>query len=47
VLSESETQQLEECLRRLTERAQQIYDEGGGVDARANRRLGGSQRAWR
>jgi DNA-binding MarR family transcriptional regulator len=46
-LDESEASVLETCLRKLTERAQQIYDEGGGVDARADRRLGGSRRFWR
>ena len=47
VLNEQEVQALEQCLGKLIARAQQIYDEGGGVDARANRHLGGSQRAWR
>jgi len=37
---------LERCLRKLTDRARQIYDVGGGVDVRANRRLGGSRRFW-
>ena len=46
-LTEDETAQLEQTLRKLTERAQQIYDEGGGVEVRANRHLGGSQRFWR
>jgi len=45
-LDEHEAQVLEACLRKLTERAQQIYDEGGGVDVRTDRRLGGSRRFW-
>ena len=45
-LDEHEAQVLEECLRKLTERAQQIYDEGGGVEVRTDRRLGGSRRFW-
>lgn len=45
-LDESEALVLEECLRKLTERAQAIYDEGGGVDVRADRRHGGSRRVW-
>lgn len=46
-LTEEEAAQLERCLLKLTERAQQIHDEGGGVEVRANRHLGGSQRFWR
>ncbi len=46
-LTEEEAAHLEHCLLKLTERAQQIYDDGGGVEARANRHLGGSQRFWR
>ncbi len=45
-LEEHETVALEDYLRRLTDRAQQIYDEGGGVDVRTDRRLGGSRRFW-
>ena len=44
VLSEEEAAQLDAFLERLTLRAQSIYDEGGGVDVRAERRLGGSRR---
>jgi DNA-binding MarR family transcriptional regulator len=47
VLSEKEIEQLESTLHKLTQRVQQLYDEGGGVDVRADRRLGGSQRFWR
>lgn len=46
-LTEDEAALLGQCLCKLTERAQQIYDEEGGVDARADRRLGGGQRFWR
>jgi len=46
-LDPSEASVLETCLRKLTERAQQIHDEGGGVDVRTDRRLGGSRRFWR
>lgn len=46
-LTEEESARLEGFLLRLTERAQKLYDEGGGVEARANRHLGGSQRFWR
>jgi DNA-binding MarR family transcriptional regulator len=44
VLDESEALILERCLRKLTDRAQTILDEGGGVDVRADRRRGGSRR---
>ena len=47
VLTEGEIEQLESILLKLTERAQQIYDAGGGVDVRTDRHLGGSQRFWR
>ncbi|MGH6612319.1 MAG: MarR family winged helix-turn-helix transcriptional regulator [Burkholderiaceae bacterium] len=46
VLDEREALLLEHYLQRLTDRAQRIYDEGGGTDARADRRLGGSRRFW-
>jgi|SRR5712664_1221381 len=46
-LDEREALVLEQCLRKLTERAQKIYEEGGGVDVRANRRRGGSRRMWK
>jgi len=45
-LDESEALALEQCLQKLTDNAQKIYDEGGGVDVRANRRRGGSRRMW-
>ena len=44
VLSEDEAARLEDYLRRLTARAVQVHDEGGGVDVRTDRRLGGSRR---
>ena len=46
VLDDAEAATLEHCLSKLTEHAQRIYDEGGGVDARAERRIGGSRRLW-
>lgn len=46
-LDDDEARVLETCLRKLTERARQVYDEGGGVDVRTDRRLGGSRRFWR
>ena len=46
VLDTSEARVLEECLRKLTARALDIYREGGGVDVRADRRKGGSRRFW-
>ena len=45
-LDESDSLLLEEFLRKLTERARQIHDEGDGIDARADRRRGGSRRVW-
>jgi DNA-binding MarR family transcriptional regulator len=45
-LDESEALLLEAFLRKLTERAAQIHDEGDGVDVRADRRHGGSRRLW-
>jgi DNA-binding MarR family transcriptional regulator len=47
VLSDEEAQVLEACLSRLTQRAQEIYDAGGGVDARADRWRGGGHRGVR
>ncbi|MEO6746503.1 MAG: MarR family transcriptional regulator [Caldimonas sp.] len=46
-LDDDEARVLETCLRKLTERARQVYEEGGGVDVRTDRRLGGSRRFWR
>ena len=39
--------ELEGRLRRLAEHAKRIYDEGGGVEVRADRRHGGSRRISR
>ena len=44
VLDEDEAAVLENLLARLTERARQVHAAGGGVEARADRRLGGSRR---
>ena len=44
VLTEDEALRLEDYLHRLTVHAQAIYDEGGGVGVRADRRRGGSRR---
>jgi len=46
VLSEDEAVILEDLLFRLTQRARQVHAAGGGVEARADRRLGGSRRVW-
>jgi DNA-binding MarR family transcriptional regulator len=46
VLDEAEAQTLEEFLQRLTAQARAILQSGGGVEARTNRRLGGSRRLW-
>jgi DNA-binding MarR family transcriptional regulator len=45
-LDADEAAQLEGLLAKLWERAKAIYDEGGGVDVRADRRRGGSRRRW-
>jgi DNA-binding MarR family transcriptional regulator len=45
-LDGEEAATLDRCLAKLTALAQRIYDEGGGVDVRADRRLGGSRRFW-
>ncbi|HEX2543169.1 MAG TPA: MarR family transcriptional regulator [Caldimonas sp.] len=45
-LDADEAETLDRCLDKLTATAQRIYDEGGGVDVRADRRLGGSRRFW-
>ena len=37
---------LEGFLQRLTSQAREILQQGGGVDARTDRRLGGSRRLW-
>jgi len=37
---------LERLLQRLTARAREILQQGGGVDVRTERRLGGSRRLW-
>lgn len=44
VLSEQEATALEGYLARLTERAAQIYREGGGVEFKARRHLGAARR---
>jgi DNA-binding MarR family transcriptional regulator len=44
VLDESEALVLESYLQRLTASAKKIFDSGGGVDVRTNRRLGRSRR---
>lgn len=46
VLDEREAVALEDYLERLTAGAREILASGGGVDARADRRLGGSRRLW-
>lgn len=46
-LSEDEAAVLDALLVKLAQRVQEIFDEGGGVDERADRRHGGSQRLWR
>jgi DNA-binding MarR family transcriptional regulator len=46
VLSVEEAVVLDRCLTKLTAQAQQLQDEGGGVDVRTDRRLGGSRRFW-
>jgi len=45
-LDESEALVLEDYLQRLTARAKEILDSGGGVEVRTDRRLGGSRRLW-
>jgi len=45
-LDGDEAEVLDRCLSKLTALAQRIHDEGGGVDARTDRRLGGSRRFW-
>ena len=46
VLDEDEALALEGFLQRLTSQAREILQQGGGVDARTDRRLGGSRRLW-
>ena len=46
VLDEDEALVLERLLQRLTARAREILQQGGGVDVRTERRLGGSRRLW-
>ena len=46
VLDEDEALILEDLLCRLTQRAREVHAAGGGVEARADRRLGGSRRVW-
>jgi hypothetical protein len=44
VLDDAEANLLERTLDKLLARAVALYEEGGGVDARANRRRGGSRK---
>ena len=44
VLDDDEAEVLDRCLAKLTVRAREILDAGGGVDAKADRRSGGSRR---
>ena len=46
VLDEAESRQLEGFLQRLTAQAREILQQGGGVDVRTDRRLGGTRRLW-
>ena len=46
VLDEHEALLLETMLQRLTTQAREILKQGGGVDVRTDRRLGGSRRRW-
>jgi DNA-binding MarR family transcriptional regulator len=45
-LDDDEARQLEVLLDKLWQRARQIQAQGGGVEARADRRHGGSRRRW-
>jgi DNA-binding MarR family transcriptional regulator len=45
-LNDEEAEVLDRCLSKLTTLAQAIHDDGGGVDVRTDRRLGGSRRFW-
>ena len=45
-LDQDEAEVLDRCLDKLTVLAEKIYDEGGGVEVRTDRRLGGSRRFW-
>jgi DNA-binding MarR family transcriptional regulator len=45
-LDEDEARVLADLLQRLTTQARHILQEGGGVDVRTDRRLGGSRRRW-
>jgi DNA-binding MarR family transcriptional regulator len=44
-LDDDEVRVLDRCLTKLAARALEIHAEGGGIDERANRRLGGARRA--
>lgn len=46
VLDEGEAALLEQFLRRLTEQAEAVHAEGGGVAVKTLRHLGGSRRFW-
>jgi DNA-binding MarR family transcriptional regulator len=45
-LDDEEAAVLDRCLCKLMANAERIQDEGGGVDVRTDRRLGGSRRFW-
>lgn len=45
-LDANELEVLDRCLAKLTARAREVLAEGGGVTAKADRRLGGSRRVW-
>ena len=45
-LDDDEARQLETLLAKLWQRARAIHAEGGGVEARTDRRHGGSRRRW-
>jgi DNA-binding MarR family transcriptional regulator len=46
VLDDDEAAMLQACLAKLTRRARQLYEEGAGIEVRANRCSGGSRRFW-
>ena len=46
VLDCDEAAVLDRCLAKLTAHAQAIYDSGGGVEVKTDRRLGGAPRVW-
>jgi DNA-binding MarR family transcriptional regulator len=46
VLDDTELAVFESCLRKLTQHARDLLQEGAGVAVRADRRHGGSRRVW-